>query len=102
MSPEPANRQQIDALARRAGLKLTDEYLDELVQAYGYVEQMLISPSAGCPACPQVNFAASGGGPSEAGSRRRSSIICVSASATKSLRADSDVSAPSRKSAPVR
>jgi hypothetical protein len=42
MSPEPANRQEIDVLARRAGLKLTDEHLEELVQAYGYVEQMLI------------------------------------------------------------
>jgi hypothetical protein len=51
---------------------------------------------------PQVNFAASGGGPSKAGSRRRNSISSASASAAKSLRADSDVSAPSRKSAPVR
>ena len=42
MSPEPANRQEIDVLARRAGLKLTDEHLEELAQAYGYVEQMLI------------------------------------------------------------
>ena len=42
MSPEPATRQEIDVLARRAGLSLTDEHLDELVQAYGYVEQMLI------------------------------------------------------------
>jgi hypothetical protein len=55
-----------------------------------------ISPS------PQVNFAASGGGPSKAGSRRRSSISSVSASAAKSLRADSDVRVPSRKSEPVR
>ncbi len=44
MSPEPANRQEIDVLACLAGLKLTDEYLEELVQAYGYVEQMLIRP----------------------------------------------------------
>jgi hypothetical protein len=42
MSPEPATRQEIDLLARRAGLSLTDEHLDELVQAYGYVEQMLM------------------------------------------------------------
>jgi hypothetical protein len=42
MPPESANRQEIDVLARRAGLKLTDEHLEELVQAYGYVEQMLI------------------------------------------------------------
>jgi len=42
MSPEPATRQEIDVLARRAGLSLTDEHLDELVQAYGYVEQMLM------------------------------------------------------------
>ena len=41
ISPEPATRQEIDVLARRAGLNLTDEHLDELVQAYGYVEQML-------------------------------------------------------------
>ena len=42
MPPEPATRQEIDLLARRAGLSLTDEHLDELVQAYGYVEQMLM------------------------------------------------------------
>jgi hypothetical protein len=35
MSPEPATRQEIDLLARRAGLSLTDEHLDELVQARG-------------------------------------------------------------------
>jgi hypothetical protein len=49
----------------------------------------------------QVNFAASGIGPSKVGSRRRNSITSVSASATRSLRAASDVSVPSRKSAPV-
>ena len=42
MSPAPATRQEIDVLARRAGLKLTDDHFEELVQAYGYVEQMLI------------------------------------------------------------
>jgi hypothetical protein len=42
MSPEPATRQEIDVFARRAGLKLTDDHFEELVQAYGYVEQMLI------------------------------------------------------------
>jgi hypothetical protein len=42
MSPAPATRQEIDVLARRAGLKLTDEHFEELVQAYGCVEQMLI------------------------------------------------------------
>jgi hypothetical protein len=42
MSPEPANREEIDVLARRAGLQLTDEHFKELVQAYGYVELMLI------------------------------------------------------------
>ena len=42
MSPEPATCQEIDVLARRAGLKLPDEHFKELVQAYGYVEQMLI------------------------------------------------------------
>jgi xanthine dehydrogenase iron-sulfur cluster and FAD-binding subunit A len=50
---------------------------------------------------PQVNFAASGIGPSKVGSSRRNSITNVSASATRSLRAASDVSVPSRKSAPV-
>jgi hypothetical protein len=57
---------------------------------------------AGLPTVPQVNFPASGVGPSMAGSRRRSNISSVSASATKSLRAPSAVSSPSRKSAPVR
>jgi hypothetical protein len=42
MSPEPATRQEIDVLARHAGLNLTGEHLKELIQAYGYVEQMLI------------------------------------------------------------
>jgi hypothetical protein len=42
MSSEPATRREIDVLARRAGLNLTDEHFEELVQAYGYVEQMLI------------------------------------------------------------
>jgi hypothetical protein len=57
---------------------------------------------AGLPTVPQVNFPASGVGPSKAGSRRRTKISSVSASATKSLRAPSAVSSPSRKSAPVR
>jgi hypothetical protein len=57
---------------------------------------------AGLPTVPQVNFPASGVGPSKAGSSRRSNISSVSASATKSLRAPSAVSSPSRKSAPVR
>ena len=42
MSSEPANRQEIAVLARRAGLKLTDDHFEELVEAYSYVEQMLI------------------------------------------------------------
>ena len=50
----------------------------------------------------QVNFAARGGGPSEAGSSRRANTTNVSVSAVKSVRADSDDSWPSRKSAPVR
>jgi len=41
MSLEPATREEIAALARRAGLKLAKEHFEELVEAYGYVEQML-------------------------------------------------------------
>jgi hypothetical protein len=42
MSPEPANHEEIQVLARRAGLKLTNDHFEELVQAYRCVEQMLI------------------------------------------------------------
>jgi hypothetical protein len=41
MSLEPATREEIAVLARRAGLKLAEEHFEELVEAYGYVEQML-------------------------------------------------------------
>ena len=41
MSLAPATREEIAVLARRAGLKLTEEHFEELVEAYGYVEQML-------------------------------------------------------------
>jgi hypothetical protein len=41
MSLEPATREEIAVLARRAGLKLAKEHFEELVEAYGYVEQML-------------------------------------------------------------
>src|SRR5216683_2426970 len=50
----------------------------------------------------QPNLAASGSGPSEAGSSRRPNVIKVSVNAAMSLRADSDASCPSRKSLPVR
>ena len=41
MSLEPATREEIAVIARRAGLKLAKEHFEELVEAYGYVEQML-------------------------------------------------------------
>jgi hypothetical protein len=41
MSLAPATREEIAVLARRAGLKLTEDHFEELVEAYGYVEQML-------------------------------------------------------------
>jgi hypothetical protein len=41
MSLEPATPEEIAVLARRAGLKLAKEHFEELVEAYGYVEQML-------------------------------------------------------------
>ena len=41
MSPEPATREEIAVLARRAGLQLSAEHFDQLCSAYGYLEQML-------------------------------------------------------------
>ena len=41
MSPEPATREEIAVLARRAGLQLSAEHFDQLIDAYGHLEQML-------------------------------------------------------------
>ena len=41
MPPTPATREEIAVLARRAGLKLGTEHFDQLVDAYGHLEQML-------------------------------------------------------------
>ena len=41
MNPEPAAREEIAILARRAGLNLSAEHFEQLVEAYGHVEQML-------------------------------------------------------------
>jgi hypothetical protein len=41
MPPTPATREEIAVLARRAGLELGAEHFDQLVNAYGYLEQML-------------------------------------------------------------
>jgi hypothetical protein len=41
MTPQPATREEIAVLARRAGLDLKPEHFDQLVEAYGHVEQML-------------------------------------------------------------
>ena len=41
MSPEPATREEIAVLARRTGLELGAEHFDQLVDAYGHLEQML-------------------------------------------------------------
>ena len=37
----PATREDIAVLARNAGLDLSDEHFEELVQSYGVVEPML-------------------------------------------------------------
>src|SRR5439155_22678750 len=54
------------------------------------------------PVADQVNLAASGGGPSAAGPRRRIKSVSVSVKAARSARAESEVSCSSRKSPPVR
>jgi hypothetical protein len=41
MLPEPATREEIAVLARRAGLELSTEHFDQLVDAYGHLERML-------------------------------------------------------------
>jgi hypothetical protein len=41
MSPEPATREEIAVLARRAGLQLTAEHFDQLCSAYEHLERML-------------------------------------------------------------
>ncbi len=41
MTTEPATRDEIAVLARIAGLDLSPEYLDELVDAYRIIEPML-------------------------------------------------------------
>ena len=41
MPPTPATREEIDILARRAGLELGAEHFDQLVDAYGHLERML-------------------------------------------------------------
>ena len=38
---EPATREEVVILARRAGLQLSDEHFNQLVDAYGHLEQML-------------------------------------------------------------
>jgi len=39
--PEPATREEIAVLARRAGLELAAEHFEQLVDAYGHLERML-------------------------------------------------------------
>jgi len=41
MPPEPATREEIAVLARRAGLELAAEHFEHLVDAYGHLERML-------------------------------------------------------------
>jgi hypothetical protein len=41
MPPTPATREEIAVLARRAELELGAEHFDQLVDAYGHLEQML-------------------------------------------------------------
>jgi hypothetical protein len=41
MPPDPATREEIAILARRAGLQLNEEHFKQLVEAYGHLEQML-------------------------------------------------------------
>jgi hypothetical protein len=41
MSPEPATREEIAVLARRAGLQLTATHFDQLCSAYQHLERML-------------------------------------------------------------
>jgi hypothetical protein len=41
MALEPATREEIAVLARRAGLDLSEEHFNQLVDAYGHLEQML-------------------------------------------------------------
>ena len=38
----PAGRDEIAAMARTAGLDLAEDHLDELVDAYGHLEPMLM------------------------------------------------------------
>ncbi|GGF55176.1 hypothetical protein GCM10007301_13470 [Azorhizobium oxalatiphilum] len=40
--PRPATREEIAVLARNAGLDLPPEIFEELVQAYGNIEPMLM------------------------------------------------------------
>jgi hypothetical protein len=41
MSPEPATREEIAVLARRAGLQLSAEHFNQLCSAYEHLERML-------------------------------------------------------------
>jgi hypothetical protein len=41
MLPEPATREEIAVLARRAGLQLSAEHFDQLCGAYEHLERML-------------------------------------------------------------
>ena len=41
MPPEPATVEEIAVLASRAGLKLSAQHFDQLVDAYGHLERML-------------------------------------------------------------
>ncbi len=41
MTETPLSREEIVVLAKRAGLDLAPPYLDELAEAYGYVQQMV-------------------------------------------------------------
>jgi hypothetical protein len=41
MPLEPATREELAILARRAGLQLNAEHFNQLVDAYGHLEQML-------------------------------------------------------------
>ena len=41
MPLEPATREEIAVLARRAGLQLNEEHFQQLVDAYGHLERML-------------------------------------------------------------
>ena len=49
MPLEPATREEIAILARRTGLQLNEEHFNQLVDAYGHLEQMLGASGVAAP-----------------------------------------------------